>query len=602
MKREKLNSGPITLLCVGILCMVGCASVTTTVSGPDSQTAATASAESTQESESSPSIAPDLPEPEEEIQYANFPEDILNRVIMAELAGQRGFRQQSLIEYSELARETHDLNIIKRTSRIAAYLRNSPISIEMADLWLEQQPDSPEALQTLAYQMISMKRYREALNHMTRLLALDRIVDFRLITSQTTGDADIAFILDALIADFKDLHEQYPENQSVHLGLAHLYQQNDQIQEAYDEVRELAVEMNDAPEIVILETELLEMLGEENKAQRRLQQSLQTNPENKRLRFLYAQKLIDEQKYEEAREQFGIIVEQYPDDYDMLYSLALISMEVKLYNDAKRYFQRLVDNSQRLNDAHFYLAFISEQEDAPQQAIEYYLQIKSGSNYLQAQRNVTELMVQQGRYPEARERLQTIRYTNPDYNIALLTMEANVLMDLDYLEEAGVILNSSIGAFPNNVPLLFLRSVLSQDLNDLELMEQDLRKIIKLNPNSPVAYNSLGYTLADRTDRYEEAYNLIKIAIELAPNDPAIIDSLGWVQYRLGLYEEARENLDRAFELFPDHEVAAHLGEVLWVLGDRDGANRIWQNALRLQPDSEHIKNAIDRLTSDPSI
>jgi len=177
-----------------------------------------------------------------------------------------------------------------------------------------------------------------------------------------------------------------------------------------------------------------------------------------------------------------------------------------------------------------------------------------------------------------------------------------VLLDEGMYTQASNVLNNAVGAFPNNIQLLFLRSVYAQEVNDLLLMEVDLRKIIQLNPTSPVAYNSLGYTLADRTDRFEEAYQLIQRAVELAPNDPAIIDSLGWVQYRLGLYEEARENLDRAYELFPDHEVAAHLGEVLWVMGDKSAARKVWRKALESQPDSEHIRSAMERLTSDSSI
>jgi Flp pilus assembly protein TadD len=181
-------------------------------------------------------------------------------------------------------------------------------------------------------------------------------------------------------------------------------------------------------------------------------------------------------------------------------------------------------------------------------------------------------------------------------------MEANVLIDEGRNEEASILLDTSLEAFPENIQLLFLRSVLSQNRNDLALMEQDLRLIIRLDPSSPIAYNSLGYTLADRTDRYQEAYELIKQAIELAPNDPAIIDSLGWVQYRLGMYEDARRNLERAYELYPDHEVAAHLGEVLWVMGQRSEAQRIWRNALEVEPDSVHIHNAMERLNPGASI
>jgi len=211
-------------------------------------------------------------------------------------------------------------------------------------------------------------------------------------------------------------------------------------------------------------------------------------------------------------------------------------------------------------------------------------------------------MIRAGRYPEVKARFQNIRFRNPDYNIPLLTLEANVLLDKGLFNEASTVLNNAVGAFPNNIQLLFLRSVYAQEVNDLLLMEVDLRKIIQLNPTSPVAYNSLGYTLADRTNRFDEAYQLILRAVELAPNDPAIIDSLGWVQYRLGLYEEARENLDRAYELFPDHEVAAHLGEVLWVMGDKSAARKVWRRALESQPDSEHIRSTMERLTSDSSI
>jgi Flp pilus assembly protein TadD len=133
-------------------------------------------------------------------------------------------------------------------------------------------------------------------------------------------------------------------------------------------------------------------------------------------------------------------------------------------------------------------------------------------------------------------------------------------------------------------------------------MEQDLRKIITLDPTSSAAYNTLGYTLADRTNRYQEAYELIQRAFELAPEDPAIIDSLGWVQYRLGMLEEAHKNLVHAYELFPDPEVAAHLGEVLWVIGERNEATRVWRNALEVEPNSSHIMNVMQRLNAGASL
>jgi len=539
-----------------------------------------------------------FPEPEE-IQYANFDEDVLARVIIAEMAGQRGYNQKALEDYLALARETKDINIIKRASRIASFIRDIPGAIEMGELWLEKEPESGEALRTLAFQMASFGRYREALGHMKKLLALGFNIDFRLITNRTSVDTSAELFIDALIADLEELRTLYPDNQSIQLGLAHLYHQNEQIQEAYDIVSQLTGAMNNNPDVVLLEVELLELLNQDEKARDRLQEALENNNNHKQLRFQYARKLVDDQRYPEARDQFAIIVEQNPDDFDMLYSLALLSMEINLFSEARQYFERMVANAQRLDDSHYYLGFISVQENRNDEAIEHFFNVNGGGNFLQAQRSLTELMVQAGRYREVRSRLQNIRFRNPDYNIALLSMEANVLMDQGFMDDAGRILNNAVGAFPNNIQLLFLRSVYSQELNDLALMEADLRRVIQLNPNNPVAYNSLGYTLADRTDRYEEAYELIKRAYDLAPNDPAIIDSMGWVQYRLGLYEDAIRNLDRAYELFPDHEVAAHLGEVLWVTGERSKARNLWRQALETQPDSEFIRSTMERLTSE---
>jgi tetratricopeptide (TPR) repeat protein len=576
--------------------LAGCTSVSVENEAEPAITSSPDSSVSEEEENTQP-----LPPPEEDIVYGNFSEDILTRVIIAEMAGQRGYNQKALVDYLELARETNEINIIRRASRIASFIRDVPGAIEMGNMWLAKEPESMEALRTLAFQMVSLNRYREAVNHMKSLLALGGEIDFRLITNRTAVDANAALFIDGLIDDLESIQEAYPADQSLRLALAHLYQQNDQVESAYELISGLAEEMNDHPDVVILEVELLEMLGEEERAQRRLQQALRRNENNKELRFQYARSLVDDQRYLEARDQFAIIVEQNPEDFDMLYSLALLSMEINVLSDARQYFERLVENDQRLDDSHHYLGFISTQENKPEEAIEHFINVDGGGNFLQSQRSLTELMIKAGRYPEIKSRLQNVRFRNPDYNIALLSIEANVLLDEGYLEESGQVLNNAVGAFPDNIQLLFLRSVYNQEINDLSLMEADLRRIIQLNPGSPVAYNTLGYFLADSTDRYEEAYDLIKRAIELAPDDPAIIDSLGWVQYRLGLYDEALENLDRAYELFPDHEVAAHLGEVLWALGERSQARSIWRTALEIQPDSEHIRSTMERLTSDPS-
>ncbi len=366
--------------------------------------------------------------------------------------------------------------------------------------------------------------------------------------------------------------------------------------------RVLAEELDDDPEVVVQEVRLLELMQEPERAQRRLQQSVQAHPDNKQLRFMYGNRLLSAQRFAEAKVEFSRIIEQDPNDFDMMYSLALLNLQMNLFDEAAEYLHTLVQNKEHLDDSHFYLGNIYVQQSNNELAIKEYLLVSGGNNFLQAQRNLTELMIRADRYPEVKTHLQNIRFRNPDYNIPLLAMEASVLMDENRNDVAAAVLNNAVGAFPNNIQLLFLRSLLSQEINDLVLMEEDLRKIILLNPTDSTAYNSLGYTLADRTDRYQEAYELIQKAIELSPDEPSIIDSLGWVQYRLGMYEEARKNLDRAYMLFPDAEVAAHLGEVMWVMGDRAAANKVWRGALEKQPDSEHVRDTMERLNPDDSL
>lgn len=554
-------------------------------------------AEAAPEPERDDPLSEPLPQPKEDIQYGHFPEEILTRVILAEMAGQRGHNREAMNEYLRLARETEDLNIIKRASRVATFVQDVAAARELADMWLAQEPDSVEAHRTLAFQMLALSRYGQAIDYLVRLLEMGQNVDFRVVTSRTSRDPNANLFLDTLIGDFTDLLDRYPENQSLRLALAHLYEQDDQPRKAYEHVSALAREMNDAPDVVLLEVQLLEMLDQDEQALSRLSESLQTHPEHKELRYQYARRLIDKGEYRTAREQLNTLVERHPKEYDMMYSLALINLELDDNGPAKELLQRLVSAGERLNEAHYYLGLINEDEDNPEQAVGHYRQVDGGGNHMQALRNMTEILVDRGRYAEARNHLQQARYDNPDFNIPLLSMEAAILVDAERYQEAERLLDNAVDAFPDNMQLLYQRAVLNQERNNLDAMERDLRRIIELNPDSPVAYNTLGYVLADRTSRYEEAYELIKKAIELAPDDPAIIDSLGWVQYRLGMYEAALENLDRAFELYPDHEVAAHLGEVLWVMGKKNEARRVWSEALQEMPDSRYIKDAMERLT-----
>lgn len=540
-----------------------------------------------------------LPPSEEEIVYGSFPEDILTRVIIAEMAGQRGYNQTALSEYLSLARETNDLGIIRRAALIAAFLRNNEASLELNELWLAKLPESEEALKTSAYQLISVNRLNEALALFARMHTLGYDVDYRLISNRAENNIEVQPALETLIADFEGLLPSHPQHFTLRLAMAQLYRQNSQLQEAYVMLNQLALENDDPVEILIAEVAVLEEMGETRQASRRLEDSLKDKPDNKQLRFAYGRKLVEAGNYREAMQQFAIIVDQDPQDFEMLYSLALISIEANQLSAARNYFQRLLVNGQRLDDTHYYLALISDEENKPDEAIDHYLHVNGGNNYLVALRNYMELMIEQDRYAEGSDHIRQIRLRRPEINSTLLALEAGLLIDAQEYYPAFTFLSRAISNYPNDIQLIQLRTVVSQELDDFAILELDLRSIMRLEPNNPSPFNTLGYFLADRTTRYNEAKELIDRAMELSPNDPAIIDSLGWVQFKLGMYEESKINLERAFELFPDHEVAAHLGEVLWVMGNREAAREIWEVALEGRPDSEFILSTMQRLNAE---
>jgi Flp pilus assembly protein TadD len=206
------------------------------------------------------------------------------------------------------------------------------------------------------------------------------------------------------------------------------------------------------------------------------------------------------------------------------------------------------------------------------------------------------ILSRKGKLDEAITLVRGLPETQPEEARTKINAELQLLRDAKRNAEAYALLAKALQRFPNDPDLMYDQAMLADKLNKLEEMEQLLRKVIALKPDFHHAYNALGYSLADRNLRLPEARALIKKALEFAPNDPYIIDSLAWVEYRSGNAAEAQRLLQAAYSERPDAEIAAHLGEVLWKLGQREQANAIWKEGLTLSPDNETLLETIRRL------
>ncbi|NMZ34749.1 tetratricopeptide repeat protein [Pseudomonas proteolytica] len=550
-------------------------------------------------SQSPAPVEDSTPAPEKPKVYSSFSEETVFSLLSAELAGQRNRFDIALDNYVTQAVNTQDPGISERAFRIAEYLGADQAALDTALIWAKNAPDDLEAQRAAAIQLARAGRYDDSMVYMEKVLQGkgDTHFDFLALSAADT-DQDTR---DGLMKSFDRLLQKHPSNGQLVFGKALLLQQDDEPQAALKLLEQNPPEEGEiAP--LLLRARLLQSLNRGKEALPLLQKSIKKYPDDKRLRLTYARMLVEQDRMEDAKVEFASLVQQYPDDDELRYSLALVCLEAKAWEEAKGYLEELIARESHVDSAHLNLGRIAEERDDPQGALIEYAQVGPGNDYLPAQLRQADILMNNGRTDEAEKRLAAARDAEPDYAIQLYLIQAETLSANNQGERAWKILAQALLQYPDDLNLLYTRAMQAEKRNDLAQMEKDLRLIIKRDPDNAMALNALGYTLSDRTTRYAEAKVLIEQAHQLNPEDPAVLDSLGWVNYRLGNLDEAERLLRQALERFPDQEVAAHLGEVLWAKGNQREARQIWAKFLKEQPDSPILRSTIKRLTGSETL
>lgn len=539
------------------------------------------------------------PAPEKPKVYSSFSEDTIFSLLSAELAGQRNRFDIALDNYVTQAVNTQDPGISERAFRIAEYLGADQAALDTALIWAKNAPDDLEAQRAAAIQLARSGRYDDSMVYMEKVLQGkgDTHFDFLALSAADT-DQDTR---NGLMKSFDRLLQKHPNNGQLVFGKALLLQQDGDTREALTLLEQNPPEEGEiAP--ILLRARLLQSLNRADEALPLLEKSIRKYPDDKRLRLTYARMLVEQDRMDDAKAQFSSLVQQYPEDDELRYSLALVCLEAKDWQEAKGYLEDLIARESHVDSAHLNLGRIAEELNDPQGALAEYGQVGPGNDYLPAQLRQADILMGNGRTADAEKRLAAARDAQPDYAIQLYLIEAETLSANNQGDKAWKILQQALQQYPDDVSLLYTRAMQAEKRNDLAQMEKDLRLIIKREPDNAMALNALGYTLSDRTTRYAEAKALIEQAHQLTPDDPAVLDSLGWVNYRLGNLAEAERLLRQALERFPDQEVAAHLGEVLWANGKQREARQIWSKFLKDQPDSPILRSTIKRLTGSENL
>lgn len=529
------------------------------------------------------------------VEYGTFTEQQLYQTIISELGAQRGEVIESGETYFDLAMETRDLQFIERAVQFASVNGDTNALLQLGLLWAEVDPQNPQPHLMLSFQFLEAGNFRQALAQMSRVIEKGGEFDFTALASRTSGLGLSARA--GLISNLQQLVGTYPEQLSIRTSLVQLLAQNTQYVEALSELDALAELEDLTANHILLRAQIQQSMQLPSDALKTLRSGVRRFEDDQDLRLSYARLLIQNQNFEAAQAQFKILMEQRPEDWETLFSIALLDLEMKDYDEAIVQLNRLIAQDQRLDESEYYLGFSYEQKEQFAEAITHYKNVRIGTNnFLAAQQQATRLAIQSGQLDEAHEWILERSRGNPRLEIILTTIESGALIQNGHTDRAKSLLDNALNKYLNDTDLLFSRVMLYDTLQDRAGSEADLRQIILMKPDDSRALNHLGYMLADQTDRYQEALELLERAIAISPDDPAILDSLAWAQFKLGQYEESLNNLRKAFVNFPDHEVASHIGEVLWSMGRREEAQQVWADALVERPDSELIREAMERL------
>ena len=519
---------------------------------------------------------------------------LLYEFLLGDIAAQRDKPELAAQAYLDLAKTTRDPRVARRAAQLAYEARQYDTAVEAFKLWQDLEPSSPLAKQMLLSLLLSGGKLQEARPILADVLQSDPANAGRTFTSIYPLVARLPD-KSATLAWMIEVTHSYPDVAEGHWAVAQAALAAGKSDLALTEIHRAVTLRPDWDVAAVFEAELYMNIGSP-KGLALLKKFLDAHPDNNDLRLYYARALLGQKQFAVAREEFQHLLNDRPDSPDLAFAIALISMQMGDYARAEQELQQaLSKGGKEESTVHYYLAQLNEARQNDAAALEQYRQVKDGEYSYAARLREVALLDKVGKLNEAREALQRALAKTDQQRVQLIMIDAQLLREDKKYETSYQVLAQGLEKFPENPDLLYQAAMAADKLNKAELFEQLIRKLMKIAPDNAHAYNALGYSLLDRNVRIPEAMKLVEKAYQLAPDDAAIIDSMGWGNYLLGNLDKSVEFLNRAFAANPDPEIAAHLGEVLWKRGDKNAARKVWADSAKANPDNEALKAVMKR-------
>jgi tetratricopeptide (TPR) repeat protein len=518
--------------------------------------------------------------------------DILFKFLVAEVAGQRGAIGIAQSAYLDLARQTKDPRIARRAAEVSLFARDQTGALEATRLWAAAEQDSVRAQQTLAALLLNEGKVEEAEPVLRTLLKDDTANGFLHLSSLLGKMRDSRAALELV----ERLAGDYPGLPEAHFAIAQAAANAGRFDEAVTALKQADTLRPGWEPAALMRAQVLAKNSRAD-ALVFMRDFLTAYPDAREMRLAYARTLVNASQFTEARTEFTRLTRDYPRNAEVSFAAGLLSLQMGDLDAARDLLTQTLDYDPRdLGTVYYYLGQVAEQMKQPEAAAANYAEVKSGNYLVSARARQAALLARAGKLDEARALLVATRGENDAQNIRLVQAQAELLRDNKDYPAVFEVLSEGLKRYPDSADLLYDRAMSAEKLDKLDVLEADLRRVIVLRPADAQAYNALGYTLADRTTRLPEALVLLDKALTLAPEDPFILDSMGWAQYRSNNLARAQDYLERAFKARPDPEIAAHLGEVLWMRGQRDEAGKLWETSLQTHPQNEVLLETRHRL------
>lgn len=504
--------------------------------------------------------------------------DLLYELLAAEFAGNAGDLETSVKFYQKAAVQSNDSRVAARAVYIALYNKQYKQTLKLLGRWHELDPDNQDINRIYAVSYLKLHRPEKAAPYIEATLMQEKATNkekamaVKQLLSEDIETEDGLILLDTL-------NKPPASNPHMLILQAKFAAELDRFEKAIELLdRVIAIDAS-LIDVHLIKSRIYRAQGNREASMAVIRQLLNDHPDDLNLRMQYARTLVEDKEYDAAREQYLQLVKKRPDSVEIVLNLALLYIDIDELDQGAKLLKHLVELGEKVDVAQYYLGRIAQSRKQHEKAIDHYLKIQNGSYAFEAKLRVASLFSHLGRVEEGINLLEILAEKTENWSdkVRVYLTQGEIFRAHHRYKDAFDMYSSALSQNREDINLLYARALIAEKVDRIDIAESDLRKVLSMEPKNSDALNALGYTLADKTKRYKEAKEYILKAAALVPDDPAIMDSLGWISYRMGELQEALKWLSRAFEKLVDAEIAAHYGEVLWQTNQKEKARDVWQ-------------------------